>query len=485
MLKLFAFLFLTLHLFLSNISANEINKKTTSFEDKYYEEKFYILNRDIIERDYRIDELKKEIKNLEDKFNQNNIDKKTIEKDFENNKQIIDRQDKRLADFNIYFFWYGILITILLFGISYISYRFTSTHSKDIVNDWIKKNKDEILEPIRIEAKDLQTNIEKRALSLYQEQLKEFNIEDKLNESQKDNQKEILIKVNEILEKREKDQYTFGDWYAKYLDMKNKKEDKRALIFIDKAIKIASDDRDLCNALFQKAYFLDLTLKSKDESLKVYRKLVESFKNSSNSSILEIVSISLNNIAVILFNQKKFEKRFKIHEELVDMFNYSSNELIQKFVSSALVGKGWYYSYINDNDKALLIYDEVIEKFKNGNEEVLLNVLDAFINKFEIQLINNTNISNNDLLLYEKIANNKKENLLMFDILKIINESRYENNDEKLKEWKRTYAKMSLSNLWSFNELKTWANSFEDEKIKERILRYIEIFENHNKTIEK
>ena len=36
---------------------------------------------------------------------------------------------------------------------------------------------------------------------------------------------------------------------------------------------------------------------------------------------------------------------------------------------------------------------------------------------------------------------------------------------------------------WHFGELKTWAETLEVEA-KERVLRYINIFENHNKNIE-
>ena len=151
------------------------------------------------EREKKIEKLETDIKKLEDEFNKNNVDKKEIDGKLEKTKDIVDRQDLRLDDLNFYLALYGFLITILLFVASYLSYRFTSSNASEIVQNWIKKNKEEILEPIRNEAKDLQKNIEKEALSFYQEKLKEFRIEDKLDESQKNNQKLILEKVNEIL----------------------------------------------------------------------------------------------------------------------------------------------------------------------------------------------------------------------------------------------------------------------------------------------
>ena len=195
--------------------------------------------RDDIEK--KIDKLEADIKKLEEEFNKNNVDKKEIDGKLEKTKDIVERQDLRIDDLNIYFFWYGILITILLFGISYISYKFTSNEAEDRVNNWMKDNKEEILKPIRNEAKELLKNIEKEALNFYQEKLKEFRIEDKLDESQKNNQKLILEKVNEILEKKEKNEYTFDDWYSKFLNLKNdNKHTKRALYFLEKALKNAT-----------------------------------------------------------------------------------------------------------------------------------------------------------------------------------------------------------------------------------------------------
>lgn len=56
--------------------------------------------------------------------------------------------------------------------------------------------------------------------------------------------------------------------------------------------------------------------------------------------------------------------------------------------------------------------------------------------------------------------------------------------DEEIISWKDNFKDTLIKN-WSFYELKTWANSFDDEVIKERLLRYIDIFEKHNESIEK
>ena len=374
--------------------SQDINKELTDIKLQLQEIKL-LDARD--EREKKIEKLEKDIKELDDKFNQNNIDKKEIEKSFDKNKDIIDRQDSRLDDLNFYLTLYGFLITILLFVASYLSYRFTSSTASEIVQNWIKDNKEEILEPIRNEAKDLQKNIEKQALSFYQEQLKEFKIEDKLDESQKKNQKLILEKVNEILEKKEKNEYTFDDWYSKYLTLKNKKNDlERAIYFLEKALKHASTDEEKVIALFSKGVTygqLGNFIKSNES----YTKLINKFKDSKNNSILKSVKSSLTN-------------------------------------------------------------------------------------KIEINVIFGNENSKEDLDLCFSLAKEDKQLLLKFEMLQIFEKAKKFSQDDEIKNWQIKFKDTKLKD-WSFDELKTWAETLEDE-VKERVLKYIHIFENHNKNIE-
>ncbi|MDD2887998.1 MAG: hypothetical protein PHY66_09350 [Aliarcobacter sp.] len=392
------------------------------------------------EREKKIENLEKDIKELEEKFNQNNVDKKEIDGKLEKTKDIIERQDLRLDDLNFYLALYGFLITILLFVASYLSYRFTSSSASKIVQNWIKENKEEILEPIRNEAKDLQKNIEKQALSLYQEQLKEFRIEDKLDESQKKNQKLILEKVNEILEKKEKNEYTFDDWYSKFLNLKNDKNHvNRAIYFLEKALIHATTNEEKAKAIFNKALFYGNNI-SKEESIKIYDELIEKFNTSSEQKVLEFISISLYNKA---------------------------NE----------------YGRLKEYKKSLITYNKLIEKFQNSqNNYILAIVLDGLINKLEINLFQNIENDKNDIDLVSKLIINDNSKLLQIEMLKIIKKGINQDVDEEVKDWKIKFKDMKFKN-WSFNELKTWAETLEGE-VKERILKYIDIFENHNKNID-
>lgn len=57
------------------------------------------------------------------------------------------------------------------------------------------------------------------------------------------------------------------------------------------------------------------------------------------------------------------------------------------------------------------------------------------------------------------------------------------NQDIEIKKWKREFSDTKFTN-WFFDELKNWINKYEDEVVKERLLRYIDIFEKHNESVE-
>ncbi|RXJ90482.1 hypothetical protein CRV01_04800 [Arcobacter sp. CECT 8983] len=361
-------------------------KTSQEYAQKINDEKITLIMGQIIQKE-------NEIKVLEKKIDELRKDKNSLS----NYKDIIDRQDKRIEDLNHYFFWYGILITILLFGVSYISYRFTSNESKDIVNDWLNKNKEEILKPIHKEGNELLSNIEDKALKFYQKQVNDLNNDLNIDEKLTENQQETLAKVNQILEHKEKEKYTFDDWNSKFIDYFYKGKFDNALVAIDNAIIKAENNLDLSFGLLRKGIFL----------VKVER--------------------------------------------------YSD---------------------------AMDIYDELIDRFKYSKEiNILKNVSDGISNKIELSLIENKEYSKKDLDLYFELVKDKKDELIYYEILTLLEKAKHNEIDEKIISWKEEF-KDTLIEDWSFEELKTWANSFEDEEVKDRLLRYIDIFEKHNESVE-
>lgn len=95
-----------------------------------------------------------------------------------------------------------------------------------------------------------------------------------------------------------------------------------------------------------------------------------------------------------------------------------------------LVNKGVDLAQANKSEEAIKVFDRVIKNFaKSKKINILEKVADAFINKASI-----------------------------------------------LEQLNRNEESIKIS-----EELKTWANSFEEKEIKTRLLKYINIFKNHKK----
>ncbi len=409
-------------------------KTSQEYAEKLTNEKITLIMGQIIQKE-------DELKELRNKLEESKLEKEKIKKDFENYNEKIEWQNKRIEDLNLYLTLYGFLITALLFIASYLSYRFTSSNANKIVNNWIKENKEQILAPIKEEAKEFQQNIENEALKFYQEQLKEFKIDDKLDTSLQLSQREILQKVNDILDKREKEEYTFDDWFSKYLTFRFK-DNKKALIFINKAIKHSTSDKERISAMFSKAKFLtDIDDKSKIlEGIKVYDEISKKFKNSNDDGIE--------------------------NDRLISMYN-----------------RGIAYLKLEDREKEIESYDSFLNDCDDyaGKNNLASTILNALLNKIESKIIVGKDIQN-DLYLVKKFDLNNESNLII-TILELIEKAKNESQDTEIEKVQLEYKNVKIRKNWSFNELKTWANSFEDEKVKERLLKYLNIFENHNKNI--
>lgn len=344
------------------------------------------------ERENKLEKLEKDIKELEEKFNQNNIDKKDID------GKIV-TQDKLINIISISIGLFGILITgiVIFFAFKFekIAKGEAKEESKKEVENWIKENKNRILEPIINEGNNLLKNIRKEAdilLHDYQLSMKNHNLKNELDSKEKD----ILEKVNILLESKETENYTFNDWYSKFLDYYYKVDFDNAIKALDNALNVTNSEYEIVGALLDKGVTLGISK------------------------------------------------------------------------------EGFY--------KAIKVYDELVDRFKDSKEErILKRVISALLNKIEINLILGNKNLERDLDLYFDLVKENKQELLGFEMLQILEKAKNLNQEDEIKAWQIKFKDIKMEN-WSFLELKTWAETLENEA-KERILKYIDIFENHNKNI--
>lgn len=410
-----------------------------------------------IDLKHDINKLEEKINKLDNEFNQNNIDKEKINNSFELNNLDIKNQNDRIDDINshidklsIIVTIFGVLITVVLIIFSGTFFYVSNKKHLEKVDEWIEKNKDKILKPIDEEAKKIQRNIEDRAINLYREEFKaekeKFNdyhvkltnhasLDEKLNEKQV----EIITKVNEILDNREKDEYTYADWYSKYLSLDNKKKYTSALKFLDKALNCASTDDEVSQVLFDKAL--------------TYHNI------NNNESLL---------------------KSREIYDEIIEKFSNSLDHDIQIRVNSALYNKALILSTTSNEKEALNIYNDLIKDYNNSNNSFITpTIVKSLINKFELNVLFNYDNTIEDEKLFYNISKDDKKRMFQFEMLKIFKNSKIQKQEKEIRDLKEKYSDITLDE-WSFVELESWANSLDGE-LKNRVLEYIDIFKNHIK----
>ncbi len=168
-------------------------------------------------------------------------------------------------------------------------------------------------------------------------------------------------------------------------------------------------------------------------------------------------------------------------EALDNAIKITTNEIE---VATALNNKGVMLGRKGKLKEAIKVYDEVIRRFKDSKENAILEqVIITLLNKIEMNLILNNENLEEDLYFCFNLVKEDKKQLLKFEMLQIFEKAKKSNQDNEIKDWQMKFKDTKLTNDWSFEELKILSETLEDEA-KERVLRYIDIFENHNKNIE-
>jgi hypothetical protein len=339
-----------------------------------------------------------------------------------------------------------------------------------------------------------------------------------------ENYQEALKKYNEII-KRLKDttdirlleDFAGANFYKAYIYINYIHDNNKA---IEAYNMVADRFRDSNNGILLKLYFNaqknKIPLLDRDEAIYIYDEIIDKFKDSSDIELLKKFSLAQNAKAYLLEGNEKIE----IYDEIIDKFKDSKNRELLKELINAEFSKASLVS----NREALEVYDEIIDKFENHNDtlfeqqvadalfyksyllmsedrEESMEMLDKIIDKykdkkdkgssknFEYAVINNIELSlvtNSDSSRYVDLAN---EYLLdipdtkpQMEMLEILHNAQYAEQDEALAIWKKKYKDYQFEN-WSFDTLKDWNEKMEDKVEKARIKTYLNEFIKHNEGV--
>ncbi|WP_419777668.1 tetratricopeptide repeat protein [Malaciobacter marinus] len=518
------FIFVT-SLFASNEEINQKLfelKKSQEYAQELNDEKITLIMGQIIQKENEIKDLEKKLKNY--------VNKEDLQRE-------INYQNNRIEDINssvdslsiivsVSIGLFGILITAIVIFFAFRFERIARVQADKEVKNWIDEKADKEFKP-RVDSYLAQ--IDDRAKKLFEKnegltQKLEDKLEllDKYTEEEK---KELEEEAQEIKSSKNERDYTFEDKYKLFISKYVKRDYEEALndlntllgkedlnrfnllkILLAKAMTLGKLDRNeekvkvydevvkrfedskennilekVSKALYNKGISLGQLNKS-EEAIEVYDEVVKRFEDSKENNILEKVSKALYNKGISLGELNKNEEEIEVYDEVVKRFKDSKDSSILEQVSKALYNKGVRLGQMGKSEEAIEVYDEVVKRFEDSKDNSILEqVAKALVNKKETNLILNKANSKEDLELFFKLSKNNKNELIMYKMLTILERAKDFKIDNKIEEWKKEFKDTSIIENWSFSELKDWANSFEDKEVKERLLRYIDIFENHNK----
>ena len=263
-----------------------------------------------------------------------------------------------------------------------------------------------------------------------------------------------------------------------------KSKDEEAMKIYFKIIKKTENSKDskilkqFSEAYLQIAFLYQIYPHSdKDASIEAYQMIIDKFKNSTDSELLGSYINAKIQQAYLLTK----EERLDTYDELIKKFENHEDLGLQKKIEELLISKSFDLMGKND-EEAMGILDTLIDKYKSNKDTLLPEQIElAILNNLELAII-----TNNDDDKYKDLANeylsNSPDTKPLLDMLDIIKNAQDLNQDEALATWKEEHKEYRFKD-WSFQELRRWINKVEDKETRERVVKYLDVFENYKYNI--
>jgi len=211
----------------------------------------------------------------------------------------------------------------------------------------------------------------------------------------------------------------------------------------------------------------------KDSSIEMLDVIIKKFENAKD---IELIEFYINAKIEQAYLQTE-EDSLETYDELIKKFKDQTEPYFTKKIEELLLAKSFALMGKND-EEAMEILDGIIDKYQKSGEKTLPEKIRfSILNNIELAII-----TNNDDSRYRELAdtymNDSPDKAPLLDMLAIIRNAQDLNQDDALQEWKKNYNDYRFPD-WSFDELRKWAYRIEDRETKNRLLQYIDTFENH------
>ncbi len=296
---------------------------------------------------------------------------------------------------------------------------------------------------------------------------------------------EAIKKYNEVIKLTEKSKdinilktFAGANYLKAYLYFYYLEDDREAILAYDRVVDKFKDSQDIeLLKLYFKAqkYKLQLIDNPKDK-MDIYQDISDRFEDSTDTELVEMYIFAQKSMAqnmkslkgmVDIYNsiiektkysdsKKLLKEQIEAQESKIDIFSIQNrtediidayDEIINSFkdddrfysdVSSAMLMKSYYITSI-DKTQALDILDELIDReMEESNQETSINFEYSVINALELAIITDIDESRYEDILKENFQD-RADIMAEYDMLKILQNAQYSNQDMALKDWENRY----------------------------------------------
>jgi len=242
----------------------------------------------------------------------------------------------------------------------------------------------------------------------------------------------------------------------------------RAKEIIDNILKNYSNKKSKTYYLAQKSKIeIYLNLNKFKDAFDLVDELIQKYKFVKYFPKDELYDLYNTKVEILIVKFKDYNRALTL---LNDMKVHFKDD---KYLQDIEFKEAILYAWAGKIDRAINLYKKLLqnkdlyEYIKNGS---ILNLL-------ELLIISDKKINSKELQSFKSKISEKQ--LYEFEMLKILYDAKYSNQDNKINEFRDKYNNKKVLN-WSFDLLDRWVNSIKDKEIKDREKRYIEFFKSYN-----
>jgi len=344
--------------------------------------------------------------------------------------------------------------------------------------------------------------------------------------SEKEKYLEAIKKYDEVISLTQKSKdikalktFAGANYLKAYLYYYFLDNSQKAILAYDRVIKRFENSSNVeLLKLYFKAQKYKLQLVDNKEALQIYQDISEKFKNSTDEELIKMYLFAQEHIASTIESENQDqEELLKTYDNIIEKVKYSNNPDLLKYLIKAEDGKIRYLILQNRIEEAIEVYDETIERLKEeGNlyyREIIslmlsesyylasydksrsLELLDEIIDKetqrgsvssrdFEFAVINALElavVSDIDESKYKELLeenfSGKSDMMAEYEMLRILQNAQYSNQDKELRDWEIKYGDYRFED-WDFSNLDEWSREIKDPIAKERVATYLAFFKN-------